>query len=397
MSIHPRRLRSGRTSYDVKLRAPDGRQYARTFRTRKEAEAYQTTERAAHLEGSWIDPEAGAVRLGDYAAEWLALKPTLRPRTIELYEYLLRVQLLPGLGELSLKQITSARVRTWYARLLQGGVSRSTAAKAYRLLRSILATAFEDELLTRNPCVLRGAGAERAAERPVVSVAMVAALADAIDDRYRAMVLLAVWAGLRFGEAAGLERRDVDLDDQTVRVDRQLQELKDGSHVVGPPKSDAGHRTIALPPHIVPDLERHLQRFVAANPTSRVFTSPDGSPLRRSNFNRRVWQSACGSVALVGFRFHDLRHTGNTLAASTGASTRELMARMGHSSPRAALICQHATLERDRTLADALAVLAEGGPGAHGQPEATEDDPAQSRMFYGCSMTRRLDELLSTH
>jgi integrase len=353
----------------VKLRAPDGRQYARTFRTRKEAEAYQTTERAAHLKLTWIDPEAGAVILGDYAAQWLTLKPTLRPRTFELYEYLLRVHLLPELGELSLKQITSARVRTWYARLLQGGVSRSMAAKAYRLLRSILATAFEDELLARNPCVLRGAGSERAAERPVASVAMVAALADAIDDRYRAMVLLAVWAGLRFGEAAGLERRDVDLDDQTVRIERQLQELKDGSHVVGPPKSDAGHRTIALPPHMVQDLERHLRWFVAADPSSRVFMSPDGSSLRRSNLNRWAWQPACASVAPVGFRFHDLRHTGNTLAASTRASTRELMARMGHSSPRAALIYQHATLERDRTLADALAVLAAGGSGSQERRE----------------------------
>jgi len=79
--------------------------------------------------------------------------------------------------------------------------------------------------------------------------------------------------------------------------------------------------------------------------------------LRRSNFNRRVWQPACRKVGLVDFRFHDLRHTHNTLAAMTGASTRELMARVGHSSPRAALIYQHATSYRDRTLADELAVL----------------------------------------
>jgi hypothetical protein len=89
-----------------------------------------------------------------------------------------------------------------------------------------------------------------------------------------------------------------------------------------------------------------------------TFTSPDGTPLRRSNFNRRVWQLACAELGISGLRFHDLRHTGNTIAASTGASTKELMARMGHASPRAALIYQHATIERDRTLADALSRLA---------------------------------------
>src|ERR1019366_934969 len=95
-----------------------------------------------------------------------------------------------------------------------------------------------------------------------------------------------------------------------------------------------------------------------------MFNGPEGGPLRRSNFNRRVWLPACAKSGLQGLRFHDLRHTGNTLAAATGASTKELMARMGHSSSRAALIYQHATLERDRALADGLSKLAESLGGA---------------------------------
>ncbi len=355
VSIHPRRLRSGRVSYDVKLRGPNGRQYTRTFRTRKEAENFQLQQRASLLDHSWIDPAAGNLSLGDYAAEWLACRPLLRPRTIELYEYLLRCHVLPALGAVPLRSLTTARIRQWHAGLLsEKQVSHSTAAKAYRLLRTIMSTAIEDELIARNPCVLKGAGAERAAERPIISVAQVSTLADSIDPRYRALVLLAVWAGLRFGEAAGLRRMDVDVAGRAVHVVRQLQELKDGSHVVGPPKSAAGIRTIALPPHMVADVAHHLDAFVGADPSSLVFTSPDGTPLRRSNFNRRVWQPACAAAGLVSFRFHDLRHTGNTFAASTGASTRELMARMGHSSPRAALIYQHATRDRDVVLAGAL-------------------------------------------
>src|ERR1039458_513610 len=146
---------------------------------------------------------------------------------------------------------------------------------------------------------------------------------------------------------------------RTFRIERQLQELKSGELQVGPPKTDAGRRVVSLPPHVLPELERHLQAFVRAEESSLVFTSPDAGLMRRSNFNRRVWQPACKAMGLRDFHFHDLRHTGNTFAASTGASTKELMARMGHSSPRAALIYQHATRDRDRALADALSKLAE--------------------------------------
>jgi integrase len=358
VSIEARRLRSGRTIYDVRLRAPDGRQYKKTLRTRKEAEAYIVKERAALLQGTWVDPKAGKVRLDAYAAQWLLQRTALRPRTVELYEYLLRLHVLPGLGSSPLEKITPMQIRAWHARLsTEHHVSATTAAKAYRLLRSILSTAVDDELLSRNPCVLRGAGVERSVERPTISINDVSAIADAVDPRYRAMVQLATWAGLRFGEVGGLKRLDVDLKAGTVRIERQLLELKSGKHVEGPPKSAAGHRLIALPPHVVPEIALHLASFVGSEPTSHVFTSPDGNPLRRSNFNRRVWQPACAAVGIQGFRFHDLRHTGNTFAASTGASTKELMARMGHASPRAALIYQHASPERDRVLADALSRL----------------------------------------
>lgn len=362
MSIRTRRLDSGRISYDVRLRAPDGHQYTKSFRTRKETEAYIVKERAAQIQGTWVDPAAGKVRLDVYSSTWLAQR-ALRPRTVELYEYLLRRFVLPELGTKSLDRITPMMIRAWHARLrTEHGVSATTAAKAYRLTRSMLTTAVDDELIGRNPCILRGAGVERSAERPVISIAEVAKLSDTIDPRHRALVLLATWAGLRFGEAAALRRGDIDLAAGTVRIERQLQELKSGELQVGPPKTDAGRRVVSLPPHVLPELEGHLETYVRPAKSSLVFTSPDGTQLRRSNFNRRVWQPACKAMGLHGFHFHDLRHTGNTFAASTGASTKELMARMGHSSPRAALIYQHATRDRDRALADALSKLAEEPP-----------------------------------
>ncbi len=378
MSIRKRILDSGRTSYDVRLRAPDGRQYTKSFRTRREAEKYIVKELAAQLNGTWIDPEAGKVRLDKYSSTWLAQRPALRPRTVELYEYLLRLHILPELGRRPLDRITPMMIRAWHARLhTEHGLSATTAAKAYRLLRSMLATAVDDEIIGRNPCVLRGAGVERSAERPVLSVVQVASLAGEIDPRYRSMVLLATWAGLRFGEAAGLRRSDIDVTARTLRIERQMQELKSGELVEGLPKTEAGRRLVSLPPHVMPELARHLMIYVEESEESLVFTSPDGTPLRRSNFNRRVWQPACKAMGLREFHFHDLRHTGNTFAASTGASTKELMARMGHASARAALIYQHATRDRDEALADALSKLADDLPKTPPRLRIVEDTDEQ--------------------
>jgi integrase len=282
----------------------------------------------------------------------------LRPRSRELYEGELRIHILPTLGDLELRQLTTGLVRTWHAELLRGPRARpSTAAKCYRLLRAILSTALEDGLITKNPCVIKGAGVERTAERPIATIEQVYDIAGAIEPRFRAMVLLATFTGLRLGELRGLRRKNIDLVNNTVRVTEQMQELADGSIVIGPPKSDAGRRKVAIPEALVPEIDRHMRTFAAPGADGLVFSGPNGQPFRRGSFYT-AWHRAMQAVGIDnGLRFHDLRHTGNTLAASTGASTKELMARMGHSSPRAALIYQHASAERDAEIASVLSDL----------------------------------------
>jgi integrase len=121
-------------------------------------------------------------------------------------------------------------------------------------------------------------------------------------------------------------------------------ELVDGSLVTGPPKSEAGKRTVTLPAFLLPQLVTHLEQFTPPGDDSLVFVGPKHGPLRRPNFSR-AWRDATESAGLTGFHFHDLRHTGNHIAAATGASLRELMGRMGHSTTRAALIYQHRTAD----------------------------------------------------
>jgi integrase len=190
----------------------------------------------------------------------------------------------------------------------------------------------------------------------VLSVAEVEALASAIEERYAALVLIAAWCGLRLGEALALTRADMELEEGSVSIDKSAAELKSGERVVGPPKTKAGVRKVFVPPHVMPLLADHLERFCGEEPTDLVFTGTQGQPLRRASLYT-AWRRATNAIGLSGVRMHDLRHTGATLAAATGASTRELMNRLGHASSDAALRYQHATKDRDAAIAAALSEL----------------------------------------
>jgi integrase len=244
-------------------------------------------------------------------------------------------------------------------RRLDSGVSPASVAKSYRLVRAIMNTGVEDGIVRRNPCRVRGASQDRSPERPVLTVREVVGLVEAIGERYRALVLLAVFGSLRLGELAALRRRDVDLKLGTVRVERSLSELPGGGYLFGPPMSAAGRRVAFLPAAIKPALADHLAVFTVDHPDALVFTSPAGMPMRPSSFRRRVWYPALAEAGLPGIHFHDLCHTGNAFTATTGATLRELMDRMGHSSTRAALIYLHGGDDRQRAIADDLSKLAQ--------------------------------------
>ena len=352
-----RKLPSGR--WQVRYPGPDGvdRPAPETFRTKRDAEVWLAEKESEIRQGDWLDPDAGQIKFSEFASTWLRERPGLRPKTRQLYEGLLRLHIVPALGALAVADVKEARVRTWHHDLRASGLGPSTVAKSYRLLRTILATAVDDGLIKRNPCRIKGAASEKPVERPTLTLPQVAAMADAVGPRFRLLVLLAVFAGLRWGELTGLTRANVDVDARLIRVRETVVELKDGSRSFGPPKSAAGVRNVSIPEFILGDVRWHLERFAEPGPAGHLFIGERGALLRRTTFTK-VWERARAEVGLPAVHFHDLRHTGNTLAAATGASLAELMARMGHSSTRAAIIYQHATSDRDKVIADALGELA---------------------------------------
>ena len=325
-----------------------------TFRTKADAWAYLSGVETAIVRGGWVDPRAGSLSVAEYAESWLRQRTDLRPRTVEKYRYLLDRYLLPALGDRPLGRLTTAQVRAWHAEVRRR--VPHTAAGAYRLLGAICRTAVADELIARNPCQVKGAGIERSKERPTVTFAELDALVEAMPERLRLLVLMAAWCGLRRGELLGLQRRDVDPLHGSVRVERAVVHMTGGQMYVGEPKTAAGRRTVHYPPSMADEVADHLDRFVAPAPDAWLFPGATGNPLPVKALEQ-AWTAARRTVGRLDVRLHDLRHTAATWAAISGATTRELMARLGHASPAAALRYQHATLDRDRALAQALAEL----------------------------------------
>ena len=325
-----------------------------TFRTKTDAVSWLAATQTDINRGTWIDPAAGQETLSIYANRWLAGRTDLRPTTRTKYENLLRLHILPNLGMRRLSRLTPSEVRTWYMTLR--AEHESTSDDAYRLLRAIMRTALSDGFVPKSPCVVKGAGTVRSSERPVASVAEVAAAVQAAPKRYRAALLLCAWCQLRRGEVIALQRKDINLLHETVRIERSRVPV--GSAVIlGPPKTAAGVRTLAIPANVLPALQDHLDRFVRPEPDAWLFADASGSPVSPRTLDR-AWNDARKAIGRPELHLHDLRHSGLTWAAATGATMAELMKRGGHANPRAALGYQHATADRDKALAEALAEMA---------------------------------------
>ena len=239
-----RRLSSGR--WQVRYRDLSGVMHTGpyTFTSKTDAARYLAMVEADLHRGAWADPKLGRITLAEWAKRWLATTTNLRPTTRDLYAYLLRRFLLPTFGKAALSSIDVLAVHAWLANLqAQQQLSPSTVAKAYRLLSRILSAAVDAGYLVRNPCTVKGAGQERAPEMRFATVPQIAALAEAVGDRYRALVLVAAYGGLRWGELVGLKVKRVDLLHGRVTVAEQVAEVN-GQLIPGPPKTAAGRRTI---------------------------------------------------------------------------------------------------------------------------------------------------------
>ncbi|MEH3155304.1 MAG: site-specific integrase [Gordonia paraffinivorans] len=290
-------------------------------------------------------------------------KRPLRPRTVEQYRMILKGRLLPAFGNKPVDTITAADVKAWH--LTQAGTRGKRAGKptptmsaqSYDLLQTIMKWQVREGVIPTTPCVLDGAGVAPTAHKPrPATPAELVTMCETMPDRLQATVLFGAWCAMRFGEIIALRRSDIDLRHATVNIDKAVTHLKTGA-TVGSTKTDAGTRVVSIPPHILPDIAAHLSEHVRPGRDALLFTNLAGGYLSQTSF-RRPWLRAAEAAGRPGFHFHDLRHTGATMAGQAGASIAELQHRLGHATVQAAMRYQHATIERDKAIAESMSALA---------------------------------------
>ncbi len=219
----------------ARYRDAAGKEHARHFGRKLDAQRWVESQETAKSRGDWIDPALSRVTVGAWAAEWLSGQVQLKLSTRARYAGVLRVQVLPTWDRVPLKAVTHTDVSRWVAQLVADGLGARTVHKAHRVLSLVLDLAVRDGRLPRNPAA--GVRLPRAptARKQFLTAAEVAVLADA-SGRDRVLVYVLAYCGLRFGEAAGLQVGDVDLTRRRLRVERSITDV-DGHLVATTPKS----------------------------------------------------------------------------------------------------------------------------------------------------------------
>jgi integrase len=364
-------------SWRARYWGPDGHRYSRAFGDRLSAEMWLLEERKLLDRGEWRPPHlreevVERFTLSEWAAEYVESR-TLAPSTYRNYTRLVRLYVDPSIGGRYLDEISVADVAGWHARVKTdlrrraraagrtNGDGAGEAAQVYKFVSAVFRAAVARGLIDTSPAHVAGAGRYRRHRQPVVlSPAEVEALARALPEKYRALADVLAWTGLRVGEARALRRRDIDVRDfdaASITVTRTVTQGGRGTGaVIGRVKTEAGNRTVAIPPTLAVALAEHLDRFARPGRDGLVFPSRTGQVLPEATW-RYAWSKAREAVGLPDVKTHDLRHTSLTMAARAGATTAELMHRAGHSEARVAMIYQHATAERDRMIAERMVAL----------------------------------------
>lgn len=299
-----------------------------TFADRDGAETWLAAERVARHAGTWVDPNRGRQTVRAYGELWQAGLVGRRESTAVRDAGSWRRYVLPTFGDVELGKVTAPAVRSWIAELVGSGLAATTVVRAGQMLSAMFEQAVADRVLSSNPCATVKLPKAVRHELDVLTAAEIAQLADAIDERYRAAVLLGCWAGLRIGEITGLRVGDVDVLRRRVTVNRAVTEVA-GRLIVGNPKTRAGRRSIPLPASVADELGELL---AGKHRDDLVIEAPLGGYVRLASWRSRFWRDAVAAIGRPAFRIHDMRHTAVSLWIAAGADAKKVASWAGHTS-----------------------------------------------------------------
>lgn len=324
------RKRTDRPSkpWQARYRDPSGRERSQHFARKADAERWLATMRADVVRGQWIDPAGGRTRFATWAERLFAATVDLRPSTQARDQSYYRNHVEPTFGSFPIRAIDHLTVREWIAALTASGLAPATVHKCHQVLAKIMRAAVDAGLIAASPCERQALPRIEREEMRFLVPNEIANLAASIDVRYRTLVLVASYGGLRAGELFALRRGRIDLLRARISVAETLVEVS-GHHHFGPPKTRAGQRSVPLPRTVVDQL---TEQVAGLEPGELVFSAPEGGPVRASLFRRRVWAPAVERAGLAPLRLHDLRHTAVALWIAAGATPKDIASRAGHTS-----------------------------------------------------------------
>ena len=347
-----RKLPSGRfqASYPV-----DGARYKapETFRTKTDAALWLSTIDSDITRQVWRAPVKSELSLAAYATRWLKNRDDIKETTRDLYENQLRLHILPAVGQYRLAALTPALIANWNNDMKAKGPT--IAAQSYRLLRTLLNHAMSEGLLNSNPCTLRNAGNPKVRREEVMpEIWEVERIMQNTPQRYQALVSVLAWGGLRIGEALALTRDGFDPNTGALHIGARVYQLSKGGLDLDSPKTQGSTRQIILPDSVRLQLVEHLERFAKPEHKALIFEANKGGHLLASTFTQ-IFKTARehGGVRSTVY-VHSLRAFAATTAAQNGATLREIMDLLGHTSPEVALRYQRNTDVRKKDLASRL-------------------------------------------
>jgi integrase len=325
-----KRVRNGRTTYCVRYRDPAKGERRKVFDRKRDADDFALSLENAKRTGAYVDPQAGKVTFGEWAERWFKTTATLKPTTRRDYRSLLDNHVLPRFGDWPLAGIDTLAVKEWRAAMVEGGLGGKRAGKAMQVLSLVLSSAVEGGRLATNKAAGVKLPKVQRREMLFLDAGQVEALAYAMDPRWRVLVLLSAYTGLRPCEVVALRVARLDLLRGTVRVAEAAPEVA-GRLEWGSVKTHEA-RTVHLPRFLRDELAAHLAAS-GAGPDALVFTAARGGPIRESKWVPGYFKPAVRAAGLPeALRWYDLRHTAASLLIREGASIKAVQKQMGHAT-----------------------------------------------------------------
>ncbi|WP_030487311.1 tyrosine-type recombinase/integrase [Micromonospora chokoriensis] len=301
-----------------------------------------TTLKADQIRGDFIDPRAGKLTVAEWVERWWPGHATgLKPTSVQSEGSRLRMHIVPLLGHLTLDEVNNIVIQAWVTKLMSGlpdlerpgkwarrPLSAKTVRSCHGLLHSLMKAAVQGRKIRTNPCGDTKLPELVPKEMRFLTETEAGRLHTAVPEHWRPLVLLLVSTGLRWGEAVGLQLKNLDVLGGRLTVVRAMHEMSDGSLIFGTPKTARGRRTVTFTPKVAAAL---TPLVVDKARDELIFKTTTGLPVRARNF-RRGWLKWVEAAGLEGLRIHDLRHTQAAWLISKNVPLSAIAQRLGHSS-----------------------------------------------------------------